>query len=50
MRAGDDIGMLVDKVKTAAWLGVIQATFTYFPFLRKEWRDNGNEERLTASA
>jgi len=46
LRPADDIGTLVDKVKTAAWLGVIQGTFTFFPFLRKEWAENCNEERL----
>jgi len=46
VRSGDDIGDLVEKVKTAAWLGVIQSTFTYFPYLRKQWKKNCEEERL----
>lgn len=46
VRADDDIGDLVEKVKTATWIGVIQATFTNFPFLRPEWKKNCEEERL----
>jgi ribonucleoside-diphosphate reductase alpha chain len=46
VREDDDIGDLVEKVKTATWLGVIQSTFTYFPFLRNQWRKNCEEERL----
>ena len=46
IRANDDIGDLVDKVTTATWLGVIQSTFTHFPFLRPEWKKNCEEERL----
>jgi hypothetical protein len=46
VRADDDIGDLVEKVKTATWIGVIQSTFTNFPFLRPEWKKNCEEERL----
>ena len=46
VRADDDIGDLVEKVTTATWLGVIQSTFTHFPFLRPEWKKNCEEERL----
>jgi ribonucleoside-diphosphate reductase alpha chain len=46
IREDDDIGDLVEKVTTAAWLGVIQSTFTHFPFLRPEWKKNCEEERL----
>ncbi|MCK9429406.1 MAG: hypothetical protein M0R17_05340 [Candidatus Omnitrophica bacterium] len=46
IRSDDDIGDLVEKVTTATWLGVIQGTFTHFPFLRPEWKKNCEEERL----
>ena len=46
VRADDDLDSLLDKVETATWLGVIQSTFTYFPYLRKEWKKNCDVERL----
>lgn len=42
----DDVDDLLEKVETATWLGVIQSTFTYFPYLSKEWKNNCEEERL----
>ena len=46
VREDDDLDSLLDKVETAAWLGVIQSTFTNFPYLRKEWKKNCDVERL----
>jgi len=46
VRAEDDLDTLLDKVETATWLGVIQSTFTEFPYLRKEWKKNCDVERL----
>jgi ribonucleoside-triphosphate reductase len=46
IREDDDLDSLLDKVETATWLGVIQATFTDFPYLRKEWKRNCDVERL----
>lgn len=46
VRSTDDISDLVEKVKTATWIGVIQSTYTHFPFLRSRWARNCNEERL----
>ena len=46
VRAEDDLDSLLDKVETATWLGVIQSTFTYFPYLRREWKKNCDVERL----
>jgi len=46
IREDDDLDSLLDKVETATWLGVIQATFTNFPYLRKEWKKNCDVERL----
>lgn len=42
----DDISDLVEKVKTATWIGCIQSTFTQFPGLRRRWKKNCEEERL----
>jgi ribonucleoside-diphosphate reductase alpha chain len=46
IRSNDDIGDLIEKVKTATWLGVIQSTFTHFPYIRELWKKNCEEERL----
>ena len=42
----DDVDSLLEKVETATWIGVIQSTFTDFPYLSKEWKKNCEEERL----
>lgn len=42
----DDLDDLIEKVECATWIGVIQSTFTRFPFLRKKWKHNCEEERL----
>jgi len=34
------------KIEMATILGTIQSKFTYFPYLRKEWKENCEEERL----
>lgn len=34
------------KIEQATILGTVQSKFTYFPYLRKEWAQNCNEERL----
>ena len=46
VREDDDLDTLLDKVETATWLGVLQSTFTDFPYLRKEWAKNCGVERL----
>mgnify|MGYP003643891914 FL=1 len=46
VREDDDLDSLLDKVETATWLGVIQSTFTYFPYLRESWKKNCDVERL----
>lgn len=45
-RVGDTIDDILDKVETATWLGVIQSTFTHFPYLNPQWKVNCEEERL----
>ena len=46
VRATDSIEDLEQKVKLATILGTIQSTYTNFPYLRKKWKDNTEEERL----
>jgi ribonucleoside-diphosphate reductase alpha chain len=46
VRPEDNLDTLLDKVETATWLGVIQSSFTYFPYLRKEWKKNCDVEAL----
>lgn len=46
VRATDTLEDLERKVKLAAILGTIQSTLTNFPYLRKIWKDNTEEERL----
>src|SRR6056300_1969917 len=46
VRATDTIEDLERKVRLATILGTIQSTYTKFPYLRKVWRDNTEEERL----
>ena len=46
VRASDSIEDLERKVKLATILGTIQSTLTKFPYLRKVWQKNTEEERL----
>jgi ribonucleoside-diphosphate reductase alpha chain len=46
VRATDTYDDLARKVKLATILGTIQSTFTKFPYLRKVWQRNTEEERL----
>ena len=46
VRHDDTEATLIEKVKLAAILGTIQSTFTKFPYLRKVWQKNTEEERL----
>ena len=46
VRATDTIDTLSEKVRLATILGTIQSSFTKFPYLRKQWTDNTEEERL----
>ena len=46
VRATDTLEDLERKVRLATILGTIQSTFTHFPYLRKIWKDNTEEERL----
>ena len=46
VRATDSIDDLIRKVRLATILGTIQSTYTKFPYLRKVWQNNTEEERL----
>jgi len=46
VRATDTIEDLERKVRIATVLGTIQSVYTHFPYLRKVWQRNTEEERL----
>ena len=46
VRATDTLETLERKVRLATILGTIQSTYTKFPYLRKIWQKNTEEERL----
>ena len=46
VRATDTVDTLKEKVRLATILGTIQSTYTKFPYLRKIWTTNTEEERL----
>ena len=46
VRSTDTVEDLERKVRIATVLGTIQSTYTHFPYLRKVWQRNTEEERL----
>ena len=46
VRATDTLKDIKNKVESATILGTIQSTYTKFPYLRKVWQRNTEEERL----
>ena len=46
VRSGDTMADLSNKVRLATILGTFQSTMTHFPYLRKVWQTNTEEERL----
>jgi len=46
VRSSDSLEDLERKVRLATILGTIQSTYTHFPYLRKIWQRNTEEERL----
>lgn len=46
VRSDDTIDTLKEKVRIATILGTFQSTLTEFPYLRKIWKKNTEEERL----
>lgn len=46
VRSNDNLETLLEKVELAAILGTFQSTLTNFPYLRRVWQKNTEEERL----
>lgn len=46
IRAKDTVEDIQRKARLATILGTFQSTLTYFPYLRKAWRENTKSERL----
>jgi ribonucleoside-triphosphate reductase (thioredoxin) len=46
VRADDTPDQIKNKVRLATILGTLQSTLTHFPYLRKVWQKNTEEERL----
>jgi len=46
VRSDDSVDRLADKVAMATILGTFQSTMTNFPYLRKIWQTNTEQERL----
>lgn len=46
IRDTDTLEILKNKVEIATIIGTFQSTLTYFPYLRKIWTKNNEEERL----
>lgn len=46
VRSDDNMASLRNKVRLATILGTFQSTMTHFPYLRKIWQTNTEEERL----
>ena len=46
VRAEDTVESLANKVRLATILGTFQSTLTHFPYLRKIWQKNTEDERL----
>lgn len=46
IKSHDDVDSLKPKVRAAVIFGMLQSTLTKFNFIRKEWIDNTEEERL----
>jgi ribonucleoside-diphosphate reductase alpha chain len=46
VRAEDTVETLANKIRIATIMGTFQSTMTNFPYLRKVWQKNTEEERL----
>ena len=46
VRATDTLDTLSEKVRLATILGTIQSSYTKFPYLRKVWKNNTEEDYL----
>lgn len=46
MRSHDTLETMAEKVKIATWLGAVQSSYNYFPYLRPAWSELCEEDRL----
>ena len=46
MRSWDTVESFAAKIEVATWIGVIQSSFTNFPYLRPAWKQHCEEDRL----
>ena len=46
IRPDDKISDIKRKIEAATILGTIQSSFTYFPYLSNDWKENVEQERL----
>lgn len=46
MRSHDTLESMTRKVRIATWIGGVQASYTYFPYLRPAWAELCDEDRL----
>jgi len=46
IRASDSFDDMIDKIRVAVWLGAIQSTYIDFKYVRKDFAENCNKERL----
>jgi ribonucleoside-diphosphate reductase alpha chain len=46
LRQEDTRESFAAKIRTATWIGALQASFTNFPYLRPAWKQHCNEDRL----
>jgi ribonucleoside-diphosphate reductase alpha chain len=46
IRSTDTMKSILDKIEIATILGTLQSSLTHFPYLRKVWQKNTEEERL----
>lgn len=46
MRAHDTVETMAEKIRLATWIGAVQSSYTYFPYLRDGWKELCDEDRL----
>jgi ribonucleoside-diphosphate reductase alpha chain len=46
MRSHDTLETMAEKVRIATWIGAVQSSYTYFPYLRPAWSQLCEEDRL----
>jgi ribonucleoside-diphosphate reductase alpha chain len=46
VKATDTLNQITEKIHMATILGTVQSKMAYFPYLRQEWKQNSEDERL----